>query len=281
MQIIKYISGLDTVLAEFRKQGIPIGFVPTMGALHDGHLSLINQSVADNPITVVSIYVNPTQFNDQTDLKNYPRNPDTDRKLLESVKCNILFVPDDKEMYPEKDNRVFDFGFMGEIMEGEKRPGHFNGVAQIVTKLFDAVKPDRTYFGKKDFQQIAIIKKIVGDLNYDIEIIACPIVREKDGLAMSSRNTLLKEQERKEAVKIHETLQQIQKRIKYTDIDELKKYALNAINQTKHLKLDYLQIVNTKTLIPVNKITKKEPVTACIAVYAGNIRLIDNLDLFT
>lgn len=281
MQIIKYISGLDTVLAEFRKQGIPIGFVPTMGALHDGHLSLINQSVADNPITVVSIYVNPTQFNDQTDLKNYPRNPDTDRKLLESVKCNILFVPDDKEMYPEKDNRVFDFGFMGEIMEGEKRPGHFNGVAQIVTKLFDAVKPDRTYFGKKDFQQIAIIKKIVGDLNYDIEIIACPIVREKDGLAMSSRNTLLKEQERKEAVKIHETLQQIQKRIKYTDIDELKKYALNAINQTKHLKLDYLHIVNTKTLIPVNKITKKEPVTTCIAVYAGNIRLIDNLDLFT
>ncbi|MBN2524396.1 MAG: pantoate--beta-alanine ligase [Bacteroidales bacterium] len=281
MQIIKYISDLDTVLAEFRKQGKPIGFVPTMGALHDGHLSLINQSVSDNPVTVASIYVNPTQFNDQTDLKNYPRNPGTDRKLLESVKCNILFVPDDKEMYPEKDNRVFDFGFLDEIMEGEKRPGHFNGVAQIVTKLFDAVKPDRAYFGKKDFQQIAIIKKIVGDLNYDIEIIACPIVREKDGLAMSSRNTLLKEQERKEAVKIYETLQQIQKRIKYTDIDELKKYALKAINHTKHLKLDYLQIVNTKTLIPVNKITKKEPVTACIAVYAGNIRLIDNLDLFT
>jgi len=279
MQIIEYISSLDATLSEFRKQDALIGFVPTMGTLHDGHLSLINQSVADNPITIVSIYVNPTQFNDKNDLKKYPRSLDADCKLLESVKCNILFAPDDKEMYPQKDNRVFDFGFMGGIMEGERRPGHFHGVAQIVTKLFDAVKPDRAYFGKKDFQQLAIIKKIAEDFKYGIEIIACPIVREKDGLAMSSRNTLLKEQERKEAAKIYEILQQIKKRIKYTDVDELKKYALNAINQTTHLKLDYLQIVNTKTLVPVSKITKKDPVTACIAVYAGNIRLIDNLDL--
>ncbi len=281
MQVAKHIHVLDSLLKEFRNQGAKIGFVPTMGALHQGHISLVNSSVKSNDINLASIYINPTQFNDKNDLKNYPRDIKTDLGLLESAKCNIVFLPDDKEMYPEKDNRKFDFGHMGEVMEGRMRPGHFNGVAQIVTKLFDAVKPHRAYFGQKDFQQLAIIRKLVTDYHYPIEIIACPIIREKDGLAMSSRNALLHNEERSEAPKIYETLMQIKKMIQNSEISELQKFTEERINKTKHLNLDYLEIVNTHTLVPVSKITNNEPLTACIAVYAGNIRLIDNFDLIS
>lgn len=281
MQIIKHIQSLDKALLKMRKQGATIGFVPTMGALHKGHLSLVNKSVQSCHSTIASIYVNPTQFNNKNDLKNYPGNFKADYELLDSAKCDIVFLPGDKEMYPEQDKRHFNFGFISEIMEGEMRPGHFNGVAQIVTKLFDAVKPDRAYFGKKDFQQLAVIRKLVDDYNYNIEIIGCPIVREKDGLAMSSRNVLLKEAERSEAPNIYEALLQIKNKIESTEVFELKKFVKDKISQTKHLKLDYFRIVDSKTLVPVNKITNEKAVTACIAVYAGKVRLIDNIDLIT
>lgn len=281
MQVVKHIHQLNTLLDEFRKIGAKIGFVPTMGALHNGHISLVHASERSNDISVASIYVNPTQFNDKNDLKNYPRNPDADCKLLESANCNVVFLPDNNEMYPEEDKRKFDFGKMGEVMEGKMRPGHFNGVAQVVTKLFDAVKPHRAYFGQKDFQQLAIIRKLVSDYNYPVEIIACPIIREKDGLAMSSRNTLLKKDERMEAAILYEILLKVKEMIVETEISDLQKYVETRINKTKHLRLDYLEIVNTNTLESVKKITNKIPLTACIAVYAGNVRLIDNLDLIS
>ncbi len=281
MQIIKQIQKLDSTLLHARSQGASIGFVPTMGALHEGHLSLINNSLSSNDITVASIYVNPTQFNDKNDLKKYPRNFTADFELLNSAKCDIVFTPSDKEMYPETDQRHFDFGLMGELMEGKMRLGHFNGVAQIVTKLFDAVKPQRAYFGQKDFQQLAIIRKLIHDYNYKIEIIACPIIREKDGLAMSSRNTLLKDAARTEASKIYETLLKIKKNIGSLKVTELEKLAEDRINQSTHLHLDYCRIVNTRTLAPVTKITFSEPLTACIAVFVSKIRLIDNIDLIS
>jgi len=281
MQKIKHIPELNRLLGQYRDQGAKIGFVPTMGALHQGHLSLISACVKSNDINVASIYVNPTQFNDKNDLKNYPRNPEKDLKLLESAGCNVIFIPDDDEMYPEKDLRKFDFGLMGEIMEGKMRPGHFNGVAQIVTKLFDAVKPHRAYFGQKDFQQLAIIRKLVNDFHYPIEIIACPIIRENDGLAMSSRNALLNEKERCEAPRIYELLLQVKNMIQNKEISEIKKFSEERLSKTKYLKLDYLEIVNSNTLVPVKKITNNKPLTACIAVYAGKIRLIDNLDLIS
>ena len=281
MQVAKHKHELNGLLKEFRNQKATIGFVPTMGALHQGHISLINEAVKSNDISVASIYINPTQFNNKNDLKNYPRNINADLELLEFAKCDIVFLPDDKEMYPEKDNRNFDFGIMGEIMEGKKRPGHFNGVAQIVTKLFDAVKPHKAYFGQKDFQQLAIIRKIVADYHYPIEIIACPIIREKDGLAMSSRNALLNKEERSEAPILSEILLQIKKKFEDCELSDLQKFTKEKIDKTEHVKLDYLEIVNTNTLVSVSKITKNEPLTACIAVYVGNIRLIDNLDLIS
>ncbi|MGD2033648.1 MAG: pantoate--beta-alanine ligase [Bacteroidales bacterium] len=279
MQAIKQINTLDGILSKHRSPPEKIGLVPTMGALHMGHISLVRNSIAENDLTVVSIYVNPTQFNDRNDLRNYPRTLEKDLEMLNSAGCDIVFVPDNKEMYPEKDTRRFDFGTLGEVMEGKKRPGHFNGVAQIVTKLFNAVKPHRAYFGKKDFQQLAIIRKLVEDLHYSIEIIGCPIIRETDGLAMSSRNTLLSPEERKKAPEIYKTLVQVKKMMSSRNIPDLERFVEDAVNGTVHLKLDYFQIVNSKTLVPVKKITKAEPVTACIAAFAGKIRLIDNLDL--
>lgn len=281
MQVVKYISELDEILEKFRKNGDSIGFVPTMGALHKGHISLVSESSRSNAITIASIFVNPTQFNDENDLKNYPRNHETDLKLLELANCDLIFLPDNKEMYPEKDNRKFNFGYLDEVMEGKMRPGHFNGVAQIVTKLFDAVKPNRAYFGKKDFQQLAVIRKLVEDFNYSIEIVACPIIREKDGLAMSSRNALLNPAERSEVKVIYKTLLYVKDKIRNSEIAELLQLAERMIHSTSHLKLDYFEIVDANTLLPVNKITDNVPLTACIAVYAGKIRLIDNLDLIS
>ena len=179
MQVISQIEPLKEILRSIRTDGRSIGFVPTMGALHAGHLSLIQTSIKDNSITVASVYVNPTQFNDMLDLKNYPRDIERDKEMLSSVGCDIVFVPSDSEMYPSPDVRAFDFGSMGEVMEGVHRPGHFNGVAQIVSKLFDIVEPDTAYFGQKDFQQLAIIRKLASDFNYNIKIVGCAIVRDR------------------------------------------------------------------------------------------------------
>lgn len=281
MHIIKNISDLKKALLPFREKGASIGFVPTMGALHKGHLSLIQECISTDDISVASIYVNPTQFNDREDLQRYPRDLGRDCETLRKEHCDFVFAPSDAEMYPQPDNRIFNFGAMGTIMEGIHRPGHFNGVAQIVTRLFDIVEPGRAYFGQKDFQQLAIIRKLVSDMNYTIHIVACPIIRESDGLAMSSRNRLLSEKERKSAPLIYHTLKQVRKQFEDKSVIELEEFVIQNINNSDDLKLEYFQIVDNKTLQPVTTIRPDIPVTACIAVYAGKIRLIDNIELIS
>ncbi|MCF6184247.1 MAG: pantoate--beta-alanine ligase [Bacteroidales bacterium] len=254
-----------------------VGFVPTMGALHEGHLSLIKCSNKDNNFTVVSIFVNPAQFNNSEDLKNYPRNEERDFDLLLKASCDIVFVPDVNEMYPETDNRVFEFNGLDRLMEGKYRKGHFNGVAQIVSKLFQIIKPDNAYFGRKDFQQAAIIKSMnknyLKDLN--IKIVTCDIIREKDGLAMSSRNQLLNESERKSAVRIYQTINKYVKQYSKYSVRELIEKITNEINQDSNLKVEYIDIVDDKNLQTVNEIVPGKT-TFCAAVYDGKIRLIDN-----
>ncbi len=254
-----------------------VGFVPTMGALHKGHLSLIKCSNKDNNFTVVSIFVNPAQFNNSEDLKNYPRNEERDFDLLLKASCDIVFVPDVNEMYPETDNRVFEFNGLDRLMEGKYRKGHFNGVAQIVSKLFQIIKPDKAYFGRKDFQQAAIIKSMnknyLKDLN--IEIVTCDIIRENDGLAMSSRNQLLNESERKSAVRISQTLNKYVKQYSKYSVRELIEKITNEINQDSNLKVEYIDIVDDKNLQTADKIVPGKT-TFCAAVYDGKIRLIDN-----
>ncbi|MEG2514353.1 MAG: pantoate--beta-alanine ligase, partial [Bacteroidaceae bacterium] len=206
MKLVHTISNLQAELSVLKAQGKKIGLVPTMGALHNGHASLVKRSVKGNDITVVSVFVNPTQFNDKTDLIKYPRTLEADSKLLEEAGASFVFAPSVEEMYPQEDTRIFSFAPLDTVMEGAFRPGHFNGVAQIVSKLFDAVKPHRAYFGEKDFQQLAIIREMVKQLGFNIEIVGCPIVREEDGLALSSRNARLTADERKIALKISQTL---------------------------------------------------------------------------
>lgn len=281
MNIYKTIGSLQQVLKEYFRENGRIGFVPTMGALHKGHLSLLKQCREENDIAVTSIYINPTQFNNSRDFQNYPRNFQNDIVMLEENGCNILFLPDDKEMYPVPDNRNFDFGIMGSVMEGKYRPGHFNGVAQIVTKLFDAVKPHRAYFGRKDFQQLAIIKKLTHDYNYPIEIVECPTVRESDGLAMSSRNTLLTPEQRKIAPLIYKTLTNVRKTKFSKNIPALNLFVEETFQSSRFLKLEYFQIVDTFTLEPLTQLSPKMPATACIAVFADNVRLIDNIELIS
>jgi pantoate--beta-alanine ligase len=281
MQIYKTIESLQKALSEAQKQSKCIGFVPTMGALHLGHLSLIGKSLLNKDMVVASIYVNPSQFNDPNDLKNYPRDIEKDLQMLESEGCNIVFIPDDREMYPEPDTRVFDFGIMERIMEGTHRPGHFNGVAQIVTKFFDIVQPYRAYFGQKDFQQLAIIRKLVSDMNYPIEIIACPIIRESDGLAMSSRNQLLTPEHRNAAPLIYKTLKAAKAMAGKADLNEINSYVQSTFNSNTYLKLEYFQLVETSSLKPVGFLSLKQPITACIAVKAGGIRLIDNINFIS
>ncbi len=281
MEVFNKISDLQKKISLLKSQNKKIGFVPTMGALHEGHLSLVRCSKKDNDITVVSIFVNPTQFNDPKDLERYPRMLDKDMEKLEAENCDILFAPDEKEMYPEPDTRVFDFGDLDKILEGKYRPGHFNGVAQIVSKLFDAVKPHRAYFGQKDYQQLLIVKKLVEKYmpGSGIEIVSCPIVREKDGLAMSSRNLLLKPDERISAAKISQTLFTAKK--KYLDenlsVDEIKRFVIDELKKDKNLRPEYFELADAETLKPVKSWDEAEKIIGLIAVYCGQIRLIDNL----
>jgi pantoate--beta-alanine ligase len=281
MMIYKHIKDLQLALKPFRNENKKIGFVPTMGALHKGHLSLVQNSLENGDITVVSIYVNPTQFNDKNDLKNYPRDVETDRSLLESTGCRILFAPTDNEMYPQPDNRIFELGQLASVMEGKHRPGHFNGVAQIVTKLFDAVLPDIAYFCQKDFQQLAVIRRLVKDYNYPVTIQACPIVREVDGLAMSSRNMLLNNEQRLAAPVIYKTLCEARDMVGKNELTYIRQFVEKRINKNNYLKLEYFEIVNASTLQPVDEINESIPLTACIAVFAGRIRLIDNIDFIS
>jgi pantoate--beta-alanine ligase len=281
MKTVYKISDLNKLLSFAREQEQTVGFVPTMGALHQGHISLVERCTAENDVCVVSIFVNPTQFNDANDLLQYPRTPEADARLLESSGCDILFVPSEKEMYPEKDTRVFDFGMLERVMEGAHRPGHFNGVAQIVSKLFDAVQPDKAYFGEKDYQQIAIIRKMTGQPAYNhIQIIACPIIREPSGLAMSSRNMLLTEEQRSIAAKIYQTLSKAKEYVPEKTVTELKKYVVDTINAEPALQVEYFEVVDGCGLQAVDFWHGENNIVGCIAVFCGKVRLIDNVLLY-
>lgn len=275
--VVDKISDLKTMLQGFRSEGKSIGFVPTMGALHKGHVSLVERSVAENDITVVSIFVNPTQFNDKNDLKNYPRMPEKDIAMLEAAGVNVVFMPTESEIYPEPDTRVFDFGMLDKVMEGKFRPGHFNGVAQVVSKLFDIVEPHRAYFGQKDYQQLAIIRAMVRMLGFRIEIVGCPIVREPDGLAMSSRNLLLTPEHRKSAPLIYQTLAEARNKTNEFSVKEMIDWVVKAINSDPNLKVEYFELVDADSLLPVQGWDHPNGIVGCIAVWAGNIRLIDNM----
>lgn len=277
MKVVSTINELKSSLDDYRFKGMSVGFVPTMGALHNGHASLVERSVSENDVTVVSVFVNPTQFNDKNDLKNYPRTLEADCALLERVGATVVFAPTVEEMYPEEDTRQFSFEPLDTVMEGACRPGHFNGVAQIVSKLFYAVEPHRAYFGEKDFQQLAIIREMVRQLEFDIEIVGCPIVREEDGLAMSSRNTLLTEDERERALTISSTLFASADFAKVNTLAATKAFVEDMINDTEGLELEYYQIVDGNTLQQIEEWSDSDYVVGCIALFCGKIRLIDNI----
>jgi pantoate--beta-alanine ligase len=248
-----------------------------MGALHAGHLSLVKRARKENDVTIASVFVNPTQFNDKNDLENYPRSPEQDVALLEESGCDYAFLPGVEEIYPEEDKRVFDFGYAGSVMEGERRPGHFDGVARVVSKLFDIVNPDRAYFGQKDFQQVVIIRQLVQQLHYNVEIITCPIVRETDGLAMSSRNALLSAEQRACAPHVYQTLKRAAEMATSTSVEELKAWVTREIDTSPCLKTDYFEIVDSVGLRPVRSWQEEGEKVGCVAVHAGKIRLIDNI----
>ena len=277
MKVIRTICELKNELDLCREKGKSIGLVPTMGALHAGHASLVKRSVNENDVTVVSIFVNPTQFNDKNDLMNYPRDLDADCRLLDGVGTAIAFAPEVEEMYPEPDTRQFSFAPLDEVMEGPFRPGHFNGVAQIVSKLFYAVEPDRAYFGEKDFQQLAIIREMVRQLGLKLDIVGCPIVREEDGLAMSSRNMLLTAEERTRALVISRTLFASLDYAKEHTLQQTKAFVEEAIKATEGFCLEYYQIVDGNTLQPVEQWSDSDYIVGCIALFCGKIRLIDNI----
>ena len=277
MKVINTIAELRSELDACRALGKSIALVPTMGALHRGHVSLVERAVAENDITVVSIFVNPTQFNDKNDLKNYPRTLDADCALLEEVGATYAFVPEVAEMYPEPDTRVFSFAPLDTVMEGACRPGHFNGVAQIVSKLFYAVEPHKAYFGEKDFQQLAIIREMVRQLNLNLEIIGCPIVREADGLAMSSRNMLLTAEERVRAVNISRILKESRDYANEHTLQETIKFVEEQIAAIDGFILEYFQIVDGNTLQQIESWEDSDYRVGCIALFCGKIRLIDNI----
>lgn len=277
METITNSEELRRALGNRDRSGI--GFVPTMGALHAGHRSLVERARRECATVVVSVFVNPTQFNDKTDLKNYPRTPEADLRLLEEVGADYVFMPSVEEVYPEPDTRTFDFGMIDKVMEGATRPGHFNGVAQVVSRLFDLVKPAKAYFGEKDFQQIAVIREMVRQLRIPVEIIPCPIVRGEDGLALSSRNTLLDPPHRSAAPHIYEVLKAAVEKSHQTTPDQLAAWVTAQVESNPLLKVIYFQVVDAATMQQVRTWEESPAVQGCIAVQAGDIRLIDNIKL--
>ena len=279
MKIFDNIVDLQNELFYLRKANKKIGLVPTMGALHQGHASLVKQCVADNDITIVSVFLNPTQFNDPKDLERYPRTFEEDCKILNEVGADIVFAPTPKEMYPTPDNRHFEFPPTSTVMEGAKRPGHFNGVCQVVSRLFYITKPHNAYFGEKDWQQICVIKQLVKYLNLDINIIECPIIREESGLAMSSRNALLTSEERAIAANIYRILKESVAKKDSLSVDELQQEVINSINAIDQLEVEYFEIVDGNTLETVHSWNDSPYIVGCITVYCGAppIRLIDHI----
>ncbi len=280
MITINSVSELRETVSKFRNEGKTIGLVPTMGALHEGHLSLVNRCRKENDVVVVSVFVNPTQFNNKEDLRTYPRTEEADRALLESAGCDIAFMPTVEEIYPEPDTRVFALGRVAEVMEGAMRPGHFNGVAQIVSKLFMFVEPDRAYFGEKDFQQIAVIRSMVKSEGFKLEIVPCPIVREADGLAKSSRNVRLTPEMRKVAPNIARILNESKEYAKSHTVGETEKYVVDAINSYDGMEIEYYQIVDGISLEHLTSWDETGYVVGCVTVYCGDVRLIDNITYF-
>lgn len=277
MKLVQTIKELQSELDALRSEGKTIGLVPTMGALHAGHASLVKRAVAENDVVVVSDFVNPTQFNDKNDLAKYPRTLDADCELLEKVGAAFVFAPSVEEIYPEPDTRQFSYAPLDTVMEGAFRPGHFNGVCQIVSKLFDAVKPDRAYFGEKDFQQLAIIREMVRQMNYSLEIVGCPIMREEDGLALSSRNARLSAEERKNALKISQTLFESRTFAASHTVAETQKFVEDTIAAAPGLRLEYFELVDGNTLQKIANWEDTVYAVGCITVFCGEVRLIDNI----
>lgn len=279
MEVITTINELQTLLGEYRSAGKSVGLVPTMGALHAGHASLVDRSVKENDVTVVSIFLNPTQFNDKTDLEKYPRTLEADCRLLEEHGATIAFAPSVEEVYPEPDTRQFSYPPTDSVMEGAFRPGHFNGVCQIVSKLFSYVDADRAYFGEKDFQQIAVIRRMVDDLKFRVQIVPCPVIRDESGLARSSRNTLLSEDERVLAANIYRVMKQSVPMAETATVAEVHDYVVNAINAIDGLEVQYYSIVDGHTLADVTRWDDADHIVGCITVYCGKapIRLIDHI----
>lgn len=271
------IKDLQKAVSISKNEEKTIGFVPTMGALHQGHISLVKKCCEQNDVCIVSIFVNPTQFNNPTDLEKYPRTIEEDTKILKEAGADIVFVPSVQEIYPEQDNRQFDFGLLDKVMEGKFRPGHFNGVAQVVSRLFDIVKPDRAYFGEKDFQQLAIIRQMVRQLNIPVEIVPMPIRREDSGLAMSSRNQRLTGDQKTEAVNIYRILSDSKALYNQKTVDEVRIWVVESINKIPFLEVEYFEIVDGNTLQQIVDWKDTDYAVGCITVFCGEVRLIDNI----
>lgn len=279
MEIIRTVEQLRQKVGEAKARNKSIGLVPTMGALHAGHISLVNRARKDNDTVIVSVFVNPTQFNNPQDLKTYPRTEKADCEKLAGAGVDYAFIPSVEEMYPETDTRTFDLGPVAEVMEGAMRPGHFNGVAQIVSKLFSIAEPDRAYFGEKDFQQIAVIRRMVELEGFNLEIVDCPIKRDNDGLALSSRNVRLTPEQRQLAPAIHRTLESSTEWARNHSLTETKRYVIDTINSFPHMQVEYYEIVNPLTMQPISswdELPGMNPV-GCVTVYCGDVRLIDNI----
>ena len=277
MNIYKTAEELRSFVTEERKQGHRIAFVPTMGALHEGHLSLVRRALKENDCCIVSVFVNPTQFNNPRDLETYPRTLDADSHLLASIGTTALFAPAVETIYPEPDTRVFHVGAVAEVMEGKYRPGHFNGVMQVVSRLFDLVQPDCAYFGEKDFQQIAVLRAMAREIKSPVEIIACPIVREEDGLARSSRNALLSEEGRAQAPNIYRILSESRTWSKELSPKAVIERATQLLDAIPTLRVEYFEIVDADTLQPITRWEDSPKPHGCITVYCGDVRLIDNI----
>jgi len=282
MKTCSLISEMVKAMQKERKAGKTIGFIPTMGALHEGHLSLVEESRKANDITVCSIFVNPFQFNNKQDLEKYPRNLNADRSLLLAAGCDYVFIPEDKEIYPDgMPSLDINFGTLDKVLEGKFRPGHFKGVAIIVKKLFEIISPDNAYFGKKDYQQLLVIRYLVSVFQLPVKIHACPTFREADGLAMSSRNLRLTIGEREMAPLIYQTLCKAKEKAGHLPVKDLRKWAIKKINSNPAFKVEYFEIVDKINLHILESWKEKENALACTAVFLGDVRLIDNIELFS
>lgn len=278
MKVIRTVEELKSVVGALKAEGKSVGLVPTMGALHDGHVSLMEKARGDNDVVVVSVFVNPTQFNNPDDLRTYPRTEEADCARMRDAGVDIALIPSVEEIYPEPDNRVFDLGKVAEVMEGTMRPGHFNGVAQIVSKLFRMVEPTRAYFGEKDFQQIAVIRRMVEIEGFkNLEIVDCPIKREADGLALSSRNVRLTPHQREIAPNIHRIMVESLDKARDCSVEEVKRSVIDAVNAYPEMDVEYYEIVNAADMQPITDWSQATQAVGCITVYLGDVRLIDNI----